>query len=184
MKVETKHAFVFPNPVALVTVSDPPDKSNIITLAWVGMACSDPVTVTIAVRPSTYSHGLLVESREFALNIPGTDLVRETDRCGVVSGRDVDKWKLTGLTPEPAIHVKAPLIRECNYALECSIVEILELGAHDLFVGRVVAAHVDDSVVDDNGHVDYAKLDPLAYLPYDYFAVGKQVYRYGQSAKD
>jgi flavin reductase (DIM6/NTAB) family NADH-FMN oxidoreductase RutF len=100
-----------------------------------------------------------------------------------VSGRDIDKWEATGLTPVPALHVSAPMIEECPYALECRVIETLELGSHDLFVARVLAAHVEEHGLDAEGRLDYDSLQPLSYLPYDYFAVGEQVYHYGQSAQ-
>jgi flavin reductase (DIM6/NTAB) family NADH-FMN oxidoreductase RutF len=183
MRRETTQAFVFPNPVALVTVADGADKANIITLAWVGMACSDPVSVSIAIRPSRYSHELLADTGELTLNIPGEDLLEATDLCGTVSGRDVDKWREAGLTPEPATKVGAPLIVECPYALECRVVETLSLGAHDLFVGKVLAAHADEDVLDEKGGVRYDRLRPLSYLPYDYYSIGERVYGYGESRK-
>lgn len=181
MKQETRHAYVFPDPVALVTVADGEGGANIITLAWVGMASSDPKTITIAVRPSRLSNLLLRQAGEFCLNIPGEEIVRETDWCGVHSGRDFDKWAETGLTPEPSEHIGAPRILECRYALECSVVETLQLGAHDLFVGRVLASYADPSILDEKGRVDYAKLRPMAYLPEQYWSLGQPLYRYGES---
>jgi flavin reductase (DIM6/NTAB) family NADH-FMN oxidoreductase RutF len=184
LKQETRQAFVFPNPVSLVTVADGQGRSNIITIAWLGMACSDPVTITIAVRPSRYSHELLAREGEFVANFPGQDLLEQTDVCGTVSGRDVDKWALTGLSPVPATHVGAPMIAECPYSLECRVIETLELGAHDLFVARVLAAHAEESVMDEEGALDYEAIRPLTYLPYDYFSVGERIYHYGQSRQE
>jgi flavin reductase (DIM6/NTAB) family NADH-FMN oxidoreductase RutF len=172
MKRPTKQAFVFPDPVALVTVAEGESASNIVTIAWVGMACSDPVTVTIAVRPSRHSHELLLEEGEFVLNLPEEGLVDAVDVCGKVSGGDADKWELTGLTPEPATQVRAPMIAECPYALECRVIEMLELGAHDLFVARVLAAHADERILDERGRIDYAAFKPMSYLPYEYRGVG------------
>ena len=181
MKQETKHAYVFPDPVALVTVAGRKGGANIVTLAWVGMACSDPRCVTIAIRPSRYSNTLLKAAGEFCLNIPGRELVRETDHCGVVSGRDHDKWAETGLTPEPSEHIAAPRISQCRFALECTVIETVSLGAHDLFVGRVEGAYIDPSVLDESGKVDYTKLDPMAYLPDQYWSLGERIYGYGES---
>ncbi len=181
MKVPTRHAFVFPDPVALVTVPDGRGGANIITLAWVGMACSDPVCVSIAVRPSRHSNALLKASGEFCVNIPGADMVEAADTCGVTSGRDTDKWDATGLTAEASEHVAAPRIAECRYSLECRVVHTAELGAHDLFVGEVLGAYADDSVLAEDGSVDYGRLDPMGYLPDHYHSMGPAVYRYGQS---
>lgn len=185
MKQETGQAFVFPNPVALVAVAGEAGESNLITLAWVGMASSEPVHVTIAVRPQRYSHDLLESAGEFTLNIASTELVERVDYCGSVSGRDHDKWTEAPFTREQARQVSAPLVAECKYALECSVVQVVSLGAHDLFVSRVLVAHVDDSVLDAHGHVDFAKLDPLAYVPHEYRRLGGEaIFRYGQSLRD
>jgi flavin reductase (DIM6/NTAB) family NADH-FMN oxidoreductase RutF len=183
MKVETKHAYVFPDPVAMITVPDGAGGSNIITLAWVGMASSDPRSVTIAVRPTRHSHGLLKAAGEFCLNIPGEDLVRETDFCGVNSGRDHDKWAATGLTPEPSVHVAAPRIAQCRYSLECRVVETVGLGVHDLFVAEVVGAYADDSILSEAGKVDYTLLKPMAYMPDQYWSLGSKIFGYGDSNK-
>jgi flavin reductase (DIM6/NTAB) family NADH-FMN oxidoreductase RutF len=183
VKQETKHAYVFPDPVALVTVADGAGSANIVTLAWVGMASSDPRSVSIAVRPSRHSNELLRASGEFCLNVPGVELVRETDVCGTVSGRDHDKWAETGLVPEPSEHVTAPRIAQCRYSLECRVVETLQLGAHDLFVGRVVAAFADPDVLDARGRVDYSRLRPMAYMPDEYWSLGERIYGYGESAR-
>jgi flavin reductase (DIM6/NTAB) family NADH-FMN oxidoreductase RutF len=183
MKQQTKHAYVFPDPVAMVTVADGEGGANIITLAWVGMASSDPRSVTIAIRPTRHSSGLLKAAGEFCLNIPGEELVRETDFCGVNSGRDHDKWAETGLTPEPSEHISAPRIAQCRYALECRVVETVSLGVHDLFVGEVLGAYADDSILDEAGKVDYTLLKPMAYMPDQYWSLGERIFGYGDSNK-
>jgi flavin reductase (DIM6/NTAB) family NADH-FMN oxidoreductase RutF len=183
MKQQTKHAYVFPDPVALVTVSDGAGGANIITLAWVGMASSDPRSVTIAIRPTRHSSTLLKVAGEFCLNIPGEELVRETDFCGVNSGRDHDKWVATGLTPEPSEHISAPRIAQCRYALECRVVETVSLGVHDLFVGEVLGAYADESILTESGKVDYTLLKPMAYMPDQYWSLGERIFGYGDSNK-
>jgi flavin reductase (DIM6/NTAB) family NADH-FMN oxidoreductase RutF len=183
VKIETRNAFVFPDPVALVTVQDYDGRANIVTLAWVGMACSDPVTITIAVRPSRHSNQLLRSAGEFVLNIPSEGMVGAVDHCGMVSGRDHDKWGETGLTPEPSLAVSAPRIAECPYALECRVIETLPLGAHDLFVASVLGAYADESVVTRDAKIDYDLLRPLAYIPNEYRGLGPRVYGFGDSAR-
>ena len=80
----------------------PREKPNIVTLAWVGTICSNPPMLSISIRPSRYSNELVKQEGEFAVNLPPVDLVRDTDYCGSVSGRKVDKFAKTGLTPVPA----------------------------------------------------------------------------------
>jgi len=174
--------YLYPVPVVLVTCGA--EKPNIITLAWVGTVCSDPPMVGIAVRPDRYSHALIEETGEFVLNIPGEELLWETDHCGQVSGREIDKFAATGLTPEPAAEVSTPLIAECHVNMECKVRQKLELGAHDLFLGEIVAVHVNEEVLDEGGkRIDYSKASPFVLTFAEYRGLGEPLAKYGCSVK-
>ncbi|MDF1536142.1 MAG: flavin reductase family protein [bacterium] len=175
-----------PVPAALVTCQDRGGRSNIITIAWTGVVCSDPPMVSISIRPSRYSHGIIKETGEFVVNIPPSRIVREVDSCGIVSGRKVDKFAETGLTPTPASIVSPPLIDECTVSLECRVTEIVPLGVHDMFLGEIVATHIAEEAFDADGNLDMALIDPLGYCPLDqtYRAVsGDALGSYGYSRK-
>jgi len=174
---------LYPVPVVMVTCVDLAGKPNIITLAWVGIACSDPPTIGIAIRPGRYSYKLIKETQEFVVNIPNLDLVKETDLCGIISGKDKDKFKETGLTKVSASRVKPPLIKECPVNIECKLKQILNLGAHDLFLGEVVAVHYDEEILDENGNVDYGRARPFVFNQGEYWSLGKKVGSYGFSKK-
>jgi len=83
---------LFPCPVVLVTSVGSEDKPNIITLAWAGIVCSDPPTLSVGIRPHRHSYGLIEESGEFVVNIPTTGILEQTDFCGAVSGKELDKF--------------------------------------------------------------------------------------------
>jgi flavin reductase (DIM6/NTAB) family NADH-FMN oxidoreductase RutF len=53
---------------------------------------------------------------------------------GIVSGRDHDKFKETGLTPVTSEKVKAPLALELPFSLECRLVQHHRLGLHTIFI--------------------------------------------------
>ncbi|HOP40312.1 MAG TPA: flavin reductase family protein, partial [Geobacteraceae bacterium] len=156
-KLIKKGTYLFPTPTAMVSCVAEDGATNIITLAWVGVVCSDPPVVSISIRPGRYSYDLIKKSGEFVVNIPREEQIRELDFCGVASGRDVDKFKELGFTPVPGSQVAAPLIRECPVNLECRVIDIKSLGAHDLFLGEIVAAHMDEEVMNEKGTVDIAK---------------------------
>lgn len=167
------------NPVPAVLVTCGWDQPNIITLAWVGTVCSDPPAVSIAVRPERFSHGLIAEAGEFIVNLPRADQVGVVDYCGQVSGREVDKWAACGLTPAPARKIRTPLITECPIALECRTSHQLSLGAHDLFVGEVLAVQVDEEVLSRQGRTDYEQARLLTYAGGYYYELGEQLGRHG-----
>ncbi|MCK5861296.1 MAG: flavin reductase family protein, partial [Candidatus Hydrogenedentes bacterium] len=96
-------SMLFPLPVVMVTSQDTEKRrTNICTVAWTGTVCTDPPMLSISLRKERHSHSLISASREFVVNVPAVPQVRMTDYCGVVSGRDVDKFKETGLTASPA----------------------------------------------------------------------------------
>ncbi len=166
-------------PAPAVMVSCGIEKPNIITLAWVGTVCSDPPSVSIAVRPGRYSHDLIARDGEFVLNLPRASQLSVMDYCGQVSGRDVDKWAACGLTPVPASRVRTPLIGECPLNLECRVKHRLALGAHDLFIGEVLAVQVDEEILDAKGGTDYSRAQLISYVGGYYYAVGERLGRHG-----
>jgi flavin reductase (DIM6/NTAB) family NADH-FMN oxidoreductase RutF len=177
--------FLAPVPAAMVTCQDKGGRPNIITIAWAGVICSGPPMVSISIRPSRYSHGIIKGSGEFVVNIPSVDLVRQTDICGIISGKDKDKFSETGLTAVPADQISAPLIKECPVSLECRVTEIVPLGVHDMFIGEIVAAHVAEEAYDEDGNIRMEIINPLGYSPIDrsYRAIGDALGSYGYSRK-
>jgi flavin reductase (DIM6/NTAB) family NADH-FMN oxidoreductase RutF len=177
--------FLAPVPAALVTCQDRGGRPNIITVAWTGVVCSDPPMVSISIRPSRYSHGIIKETGEFVVNLPTADIVLKADHCGITSGKGSDKFADTGLTPVGADKVAAPLIGECSVSMECRLIEIVPLGIHDMFLGEVVATHVAEEAFDEEGNISMEIIKPLGYSPIDrtYRAVGKALGGYGFSRK-
>ena len=97
------------------------------------------------------------------------------DYCGVRSGRDVDKFKETGLTREKADIVKAPMIKEAPVSIECRVKEIRELGSHHMFLAEVVAVHADERYMDENNRFDLNRARPLVYSHGEYLGTGKKL---------
>ena len=99
--------------------------------------------VSISVRKERYSHDIIKETGEFVINLVNKRLVRATDYCGVKSGRDVDKFAETRLTPQASRYVKAPGIEESPVNIECKVTEVKELGSHDMFLAKVVGVTIE-----------------------------------------
>ena len=174
---------LFPCPVVLVTSVGSEGKPNIITLAWAGIVCSDPPTLGVGIRPHRHSYRLIEESGEFVVNVPTTEILEQTDFCGVVSGKDVDKFSATGLTPESAEHVKPPLIRECPVNIECTVKKKVPLGVHHLFLGEVVCVHFDEEILDEEGRIDFTKVSPFVYNQGEYWSLNKKIGVHGFTEK-
>ena len=182
-ELRTRTTALYPTPVILATCINDSQRPNIITLAWVGVVCSQPQQIGIAIRPERYSHPLVEKSGQFVINIPTMDLLHAVDLCGTVSGRDFDKFAAAGLTPEPAARVRPPLIAECPVNMECIVRHKLPLGTHDLFIGEVVAIHVDRAILHENGNIDVAKAKPITYNNREYWSLGDMLEQHGFSRR-
>ena len=172
-----------PVPAALITCKDQEGRTNMLTLAWVGTVCSDPPMLSISIRKERFSHHMVCETGEFVVNLTTEAILKATDYAGVKSGRDVDKWKETGLTPEKASVVDVPLIAESPVNLECRVEQVLELGSHDMFIARIVAVDADEKYLDENGRFRLEDCGLIAYSHGDYIALGKTVGTFGFSVR-
>ena len=170
--IKPAQAMLCPVPAVLVSCAAPGRRPNIITLAWAGTVCSEPPMVGLGIRPSRLSHELIEAAGEFVVNLPHRALLRATDYCGVVSGRDADKFTALGLTARPGREVKAPLIAECPVNLEARLDRIIPLGSHDLFLGEILAVHIEEELLDEKGRIDPGKFDTFAYGTGGYWAIG------------
>jgi flavin reductase (DIM6/NTAB) family NADH-FMN oxidoreductase RutF len=158
-------------------------KPNLITIAWTGSICSDPPMLSIAVRPERYSYGIIQATQEFAVNIPSLAQAYATDWCGMKSGRNVDKFAETGLTPAQASKVQCPIVLECPVNIECRVQQSLNLGSHTLFLAEVAAVQVSADLLDAKGKLRLEKAGLLAFAVGQYFALGRSLGRFGFSVK-
>lgn len=174
---------LYPVPAVLVSCRDKKGNDNVLTVAWAGTICSDPAMLSISVRKERYSYPMIKESGEFVVNLTTRELVRATDYCGVKSGRDEDKFAAAGLTKGEAEKINAPIIMESPVNLECRVVNVLELGSHDMFLAEVVNVQVSDEYMDEKGgfHLNDAKL--LAYSHGEYYALGEKLGTFSYSVR-
>lgn len=174
--------FIYPIPAVMVSCGTM-EESNIITVAWTGILNTNPAMCYISVRPERYSHNIIKENGEFAINLTTRQLAYATDWCGVKSGRDVDKFKEMKLTKERANIIKAPLIKECPVSVECKVKEIVPLGSHDMFVAEIVAIDADEKYIDEKGAFDISKCDLIAYANGGYYPLESKIGKFGYSVQ-
>lgn len=162
---------VWPHPTVLVGV-DIDGVPDFAAVAWTGVAASNPPQVTIALQPHRYSLKGIYQNRTFSVNVPSAAQVKETDYCGLVSGKDADKVKDCGFTVFYGETKGAPLIEQCPINLECTAEHFLDLGSHILIVGKVVEVHVSEDCLTE-GRPDMMKIQPFVFGPGRYHRVGE-----------
>lgn len=173
--------YLYPIPAVPISCTDRNGRSNIITVAWVGVACRVPPMVSVAIGLPRYSHKIIKETGVFCVNIPDEKTLRITDYCGNVSGKDVDKFKELGIIPAKADEIECYYINECPINMECKVRHSIVLGSHELFIGEVLAVHAKDGVITDDGRINIDNLDLFSYIGPDYYSIGNKIGQYGYS---
>ncbi len=181
-KVEWKAGTVL-SPVPVVLVTCGLDPTNIVTIAWIGIICTNPPMLSISIRPERHSHALIETTKEFVVNLPSAKMVKSVDYCGVKSGQDINKWTKTGLTPQPSRKIQTPQILECPVSLECLVRNQIKLGSHDCFMAEIVSVSVDAELMDEKGYFNMGKANLLVYSHGHYYDLGNTLGHFGFSIK-
>lgn len=165
---------IYPTPVLVVGTYDNTGRPNVMTAAWGGICCSSPPCVSIALRKATYTYGNIIKQSAFTVNIPSEKHASYADYFGMVSGKNTDKFAASGLTPVRSTLVNAPFIEEFPFALECKLIQEIEIGLHTQFIGEIMDIKADEGVLDENGMLDVQKVKPFFYAPeaQAYFRMG------------
>lgn len=174
---------LYPVPAVMVSCKRPGEKPNIITVAWSGTVCTNPAMVSISIRKERYSYAIIRDTGEFVINLTTKKLVRAADFCGVRSGKEIDKFARVHLTACKSHTVSCPGIAQSPVNIECQVSEVIPLGSHDMFLAKVTAVSVEDTLLDENGTLQLNKSGLVAYSHGGYFELGRQLGKFGFSVQ-
>jgi flavin reductase (DIM6/NTAB) family NADH-FMN oxidoreductase RutF len=165
---------VYPTPVFVVGTYDRDGKPNVMTAAWGGICCSVPPCVAIALREATYTYGNLMEQKAFTISLPTESYLRQADYFGIASGKNEDKFAVSGLTPVKSDLVDAPYVKEFPFVLECKVIHHFKIGLHTQFIGEILDIKVDEEVLGEKG-ADITKIKPVLWAPdsRSYYGIGQ-----------
>lgn len=166
-----------PAPLWIVGSYDENGKPNAMAAAWGGICCSKPPCIAVSLREERHSYASILARRAFTISVPSASHAAQADYFGIASGKDIDKFAATGLTPVRSELVDAPYVGEFPLVLECTLLRTESLGMHIQFVGEIVDVKADADVLDEKGYPDAAKVRPLIFTPVTraYHTVGEYV---------
>ena len=160
MKIEVEYLqFMWPMRHFLITCGEMGKKSNIIAVSFCMPVSKEPPLIACAIGKKAYSSKLIESTKEFIVNVPSKELRSEIYYCGFHSGYQIDKFKETELSPQPARKVRSPIIEECIAHMECKVKQVIETGDKNLFIGEVVEAYADEAIVKGERKVEFGKGD-------------------------
>ncbi len=148
-----------PVPQTIVSCRDKEGRNNALVVGFTANVSLDPVMVMVGIVPSRFSHHMVKETGAFVINLPKKSFKKEYGYLGSKSGRDGDKFAARDLKWENAEYVDAPILSDCPVSIECSVVDSIQPGTHELFIGKVEAVHVDEEYLDEKGNILWNKMD-------------------------
>ena len=156
---------VYPTPVWVIATYNKDKTVNVMTAAWGGICCSKPPCLAVSLREATYTHGNILRTKAFTVNIATKDLINEVDYFGISTGRNTDKLADTGLTSENSTVVNAPLIAEFPLNIECRLKDVVEVGLHTQFIGEIIDVKALESILGEKDVPDVELLNPVVFSP-------------------
>lgn len=166
---------MYPIPIALFG-SVVKDKPNYSLVGNVGIMSLGPATLYISSHKSHYTNIGVRENKTFSVNFPSSDLVVESDFCGIATGHKTDKSEIF-----KTFYGKlktAPLIEECPVNISCYVIKEFPVGGMDVFIGKIDETFVNEDLVSNGKRPDAITIDPLLYASdLYYYTIGEQIAR-------
>ena len=156
-----KNSCLQPTPKVLVSCRDSEGRDNALAVAYCCNCSFDPPMVMVGIVPSRFSHHMVKESGCFVVNLAPKSYEETFYDLGKRSGRDEDKLAALWVNTEDGKIVNAPILVDCPVNIECTVVGSMMTGSHEMFVGRVEYVHADSSLVQEDGSIDFSKIDLL-----------------------
>jgi flavin reductase (DIM6/NTAB) family NADH-FMN oxidoreductase RutF len=153
---------LYPLPTVLVAALVD-GKPSLSAYAWCGIVDSRPPMISVSLNHTRHTLKGIKQYNSFSVNIPSVDIVKETDYCGIVSGKDTDKVADCKFTIFAGKIPNTPMIKECPVNLECRVFQIINLGSHEMVVGQIEEVYVSDSCLTD-GEPDVRKINQFLWV--------------------
>jgi len=150
-----------PSPKVLVSCRGKKGENNALAVAYCCNCSFDPPMVMVGIVPSRYSYHLIKESGCFVVNLVGKDNKEIFDYLGSHSGKDENKLAAVNAKISDAVNINAPILDDCPINIECSVVDSIVTGSHEMFVGKVEYVHADSALVAENSSLDLCAINFL-----------------------
>lgn len=150
-------------PDILVSCRNKEGKDNALAVGYACNCSYDPPMVMVGIVPSRHSYHMVKETGVFVVNLVPEELRKEYEYLGTHSGRDNDKLQVLGMKKGEGVEVNAPILLDCPVNIECTVVDSIKTGSHEMFVGKVEYIHAKEEIIGEDGSIDYSKINLLKY---------------------
>lgn len=172
--------YTYPQPVLIIAAYDENGTPDAMNAAWGGISDDTQISMCLSAGHKTVKN---IQARKaFTVSMADAAHVVACDYVGIVSGNKVpDKFEKAGFHATKSEFVDAPLIDELPMTLECTLVSYDPETCR--LIGEIVNVSADERILDENGKIDPAKLEPITFDPVNnaYLKLGEKV---GNAFKD
>ena len=148
-----------PVPKVLVSCRGLDGENNVLAVAYCGNCSYDPPMVMVGIVPSRYSYKLIKESGCFVVNLVDTNYKETFDYLGSHSKRDGDKLTAVNVKLQDGKKVNAPILSDCPVNIECTVVNSIITGSHEMFIGKIEYVHADEGITDAEGNINFSQIN-------------------------
>ena len=153
--------YVMPKPAVIVSCRGKDGKNNALVVAYASNCSYDPPMAMVGIVPTRHSYKIIKESGCFIINLASPEMKQAYDYLGSHSGRDENKIAKLKLNIKDGEVVDAPVITGCPVNIECTIVDSIITGSHEMFVGKVEYVHAPSDCISEDGKIDFSKIKLL-----------------------
>ncbi|PKM51688.1 MAG: flavin reductase family protein [Firmicutes bacterium HGW-Firmicutes-7] len=150
-----------PMPKVLVSCRGLNGEDNVLAVGYCGNCSYDPPMVMVGIVPTRYSYQMIKESGCFVVNLVDQSYKETFDYLGSHSKRDGDKLEAMKVKLKDGEKVNAPILSDCPVNIECTIVDSIVTGSHEMFIGKIEYVHADAKLVDQEGNIDFSQISYL-----------------------
>lgn len=171
---------VAPRPIAFASTIDKNGKPNLSPFSFFNVFSSNPPILIFSparrVRDNSTKHTLenVKTVRQVVINVVNYDIVQQASLSSTEYPEGVNEFLKSGLTMLPSDIVKPYRVKESPVQFECKVNDIIALGenggAGNLVICEVVKIHIDENVLDINGHIDQHKVDLVSRLGANWYS--------------
>ncbi len=158
-KEANKKSALQPAPKVLVSCKGLDGENNVLAVGYCGNCSYAPPMVMVGIVPSRYSYKMIKESGCFVVNLVDKSYKETFDFMGSKSKKNIDKIKEMNVKIQDGEKVNAPILLDCPVNIECSVVDSIMTGSHEMFIGKIEHVHGDENIVDANGNIDFSKIN-------------------------
>jgi flavin reductase (DIM6/NTAB) family NADH-FMN oxidoreductase RutF len=148
-----------PCPKVLVSCRGLDGENNALAVGYCGNCSYDPPMVMVGIVPTRYSYKLIKESRCFVVNLVDKSYKETFDYLGSHSKRDGDKLAAMNVKLQDGKKVNAPILSDCPVNIECTVVDSIVTGSHEMFIGKIECVHADAAITDAQGNIDFSRIN-------------------------